>query len=271
MKTLQWDDPHAIAHVSWLGGWRGYSFPDHEHGNYWELVLVRRGVLQHRLEGAWQQHGVGWLTLLRTGESHALRGDEVEFVNLSMPQAIGQALLAPLRVTTRSLCVHLGEEQRLRLESDIESLAAAAGQAHERIILSQILATTARAVLEAGREMASQQPRWLSALLDRLAQADPTRTSLAQLRNWSGVSSEHLARSVRSHLDCTPNQLLRRRRLAAAARLLSSSERTVETIAARCGWSDLPLFHRQFRSFYGMTPGAFRARERRFIASPTTP
>jgi len=258
MKTLHWDDPHAIAHVSWLGGWRGYSFPDHGHGNYWELVLVRRGVLEHRLAGAWREHGVGWLTLLRSGESHALRGDEVEFVNLSMPEAIGQELMSPLRVPVPSLSVHLDEDQRLRLESDIESLAAAAGQAHERIILSQIL------------ELASAQPRWLTALLDRLAEADPTRTSLAQLRTWSGVSAEHLARSVRTHLDCTPNQLLRRRRLAAAARLLSASERTVETIAGQCGWSDLPLFHRQFRGFYGMTPGAFRARERRFIASPAS-
>lgn len=268
MRTLVWDDPEALAHVSWYGGWRGYAFPEHGHANFWELVLVRRGMLAHQLGGVWQRQGVGWLTLLRGPERHALRGDEVEYVNCSFLATIGAELVAPLPLRDQPLCLHLNEPQHQRLEADLEALAKPLSLDHGRVILSQVLAGIARAVCERERAASEDQPAWLTLALARLARADPVATTLADLRAWAGVSVEHLARSLRRHHGCTPSQLLRRRRLAVAARLLSASDDTVEAIARRCGWADLPLFHRQFRRCFGLTPGALRARERRFIAAP---
>ena len=49
-------------------------------------------------------------------------------------------------------------------------------------------------------------------------------------------------------------------RLQKARRLLTSTELTIEQIAASCGYSDGGAFMRQFRLKCGMTPTQFRKR-----------
>jgi len=159
--------------------------------------------------------------------------------------------------------VRLPEARRSLVETDCEALAAAAGPL-QAALLVQLLCVVAACAMQR-REMPHEGPPWLARVRERVA--DPARPvpGLGQLRSWAGVSPEHLARTVRRHLGCTPVQWLHRLRLERGARLLAATDLPVATVAARCGYADPGLFHRRFAAVHGLGPRAYRSREQRFV------
>jgi AraC-like DNA-binding protein len=69
-------------------------------------------------------------------------------------------------------------------------------------------------------------------------------------------------RLVRQIFQLTPRQLLIKTRVEAASRLLVDQRLTIAQVAQACGYSDHSAFTRQFRATVGLTPGAFRGRQR---------
>lgn len=263
-----WDgDAYDRVHVSHIGGIRSYAYGDHDHRGFWELTLVRTGVLHQRLGGEWRAQEAGTATLLREDEVHALRGERVEYVNVSFDTGFVRRLDPAVRAALRApgpLTVRLPEARRIQAEADCEALAAASGPL-QAALLVQLLCVVAAQALQ--REASPVDgPPWLARLRERVAE-DPSRPvpGLRQLRAWAGVAPEHLARTVRRHLGCTPTQWLHQLRLERGARLLAATDLPVATVAARCGYADPGLFHRRFRAVRGLGPRDYRAREQRFV------
>ena len=107
-------------------------------------------------------------------------------------------------------------------------------------------------------------PVWLSQLLP-LINGDRDIPDLTELVRRSGVSHEHLARQMRRNLDLTPRGFLARARVNRAARLLATSDRSIGDIALDCGFPDLSALSRTFARERGLSPGAWRRQEQRFI------
>ena len=74
------------------------------------------------------------------------------------------------------------------------------------------------------------------------------------------MSRSAFARDFRSTLGVTPIEFVTRIRLNLARRLLVSTARSVETIAADVGFSSRSHFSRVFRDHYGTDPSTFRRR-----------
>jgi AraC-like DNA-binding protein len=72
------------------------------------------------------------------------------------------------------------------------------------------------------------------------------------------IHPNHVSRVCRSH-GTTYSRLLHRTRIRYARELLASTPLTVSEIAYRCGYSDPPNFHHQFRRLSGCTPSEHRA------------
>lgn len=69
-----------------------------------------------------------------------------------------------------------------------------------------------------------------------------------------------LNRAFQAAYGVSPMRLLRELRLAHARRLLESTDKTLETIAALCGFEGTAYFSRAFRARYGLPPGSHRRR-----------
>ena len=98
--------------------------------------------------------------------------------------------------------------------------------------------------------------RAIAAVLDRPSVAH----SVESLAREAGMSRSAFARNFRASLGVTPMGFVNRIRLNLARRMLTSSVRPIEAIAADVGFSSRSHFSRVFRDQYGNDPSNFRRR-----------
>lgn len=89
--------------------------------------------------------------------------------------------------------------------------------------------------------------------------------SLRQICMELGISKSALCKTVKTELDCSVMQLIRKYRMEEAARLLSSTSLPIAQIAYQVGYSDSNYFSRRFLSFYGISPKKYRDRHLKTI------
>ena len=82
-----------------------------------------------------------------------------------------------------------------------------------------------------------------------------------QLAAMSGLSPSHFNRLFKRAFGTSPIDWLRRERISQAKRRLVESQETIKQIAEQVGYADRFFFSKDFKSYTGMTPGEFRARE----------
>lgn len=76
------------------------------------------------------------------------------------------------------------------------------------------------------------------------------------------LSRAHFIRSFRDAFGETPHRYLQRRRLERAMALLRESDRPVTEVCLDVGFTSLGTFSRTFRAVVGLSPTAYRRRER---------
>ncbi|MGB8857656.1 MAG: AraC family transcriptional regulator, partial [Ilumatobacteraceae bacterium] len=103
----------------------------------------------------------------------------------------------------------------------------------------------------------------LQAAIDlvRRSFAEPLR--VADLAAAAGLSTTQLERATRRTLGLSPKQLLIRTRIDEALHRLDDTAAPIAAIAGECGFYDQSSFTRLFQRVVGITPGAYRARQRR--------
>ena len=102
---------------------------------------------------------------------------------------------------------------------------------------------------------------WAEVVKDLHEQADQF-VSVAVLARRHGVSPSSFARGFRRRFGLTCGDYLARVRLARVARDLLESDKTIAEIAFAAGFGTLAAFNRRFKALHGLTPRAFRARQR---------
>lgn len=98
--------------------------------------------------------------------------------------------------------------------------------------------------------------RAIAAVVDRPSAAH----SVTSLAREAAMSRSAFARDFKATLGVTPMEFVTRIRLNLARRLLASTVRPVEAIAAEVGFSSRSHFSRVFRDQYGTDPSTFRRR-----------
>lgn len=83
-----------------------------------------------------------------------------------------------------------------------------------------------------------------------------TLDELARLTNYS---RRHFTRLFREHFATSPMNYLNKIRMKNASHLLSTSNLSIADIAAKNGFSDSGFFSRSFKTYWGKTPGEYRA------------
>ena len=105
----------------------------------------------------------------------------------------------------------------------------------------------------------SQPPRWMRQVTELLHDAPDGRIDLQFIAAEVRVHPGHLARSFRVWNRCTPGQYLRHLRLSRAAVQLANSRFPLVQIALDAGFADQAHFCRDFKRYFGVTPGTYRS------------
>lgn len=107
----------------------------------------------------------------------------------------------------------------------------------------------------------------VEALLDLIETHYRARPTVAFLAQRVGVSPAHLNRLARAVTGLSIQGLTDRRTLEAARRDLVFTPSPIQAIAYSLGFADPAYFNRFFRRQTGITPGAYRERERGRLAT----
>ncbi|HEU4405640.1 MAG TPA: AraC family transcriptional regulator [Polyangiaceae bacterium] len=241
------------------------------------LVFYTGGSATVEQRGLWQLHA-GDAFLIPAGEPHRFRAlERPEAWALGLcPVCLladgGGALLEPFeRVRSgAAAAVTIPEGRRPFLESLFRELkretdeVASGGLAVQKSLATLIVAEIARAGAwgqPAGpADLVSDALRFIER---RCLEPISLRDVAAALRR----SPAHLTTAVRRATGRSVQAWIIAGRLSEARRRLAHTDEIVEVVAERVGYADVTHFTRVFRRAHGLTPAAWRARERRALST----
>lgn len=102
----------------------------------------------------------------------------------------------------------------------------------------------------------------LAETITHLESRYPTEITLEELANIAHMSKRSFIRTFEAAMGMPPITYLIHLRIQHAARLLLQSDENITTIAIQTGFNDSNYFSRQFRKVTGLSPRAFRQKNR---------
>jgi len=168
-------------------------------------------------------------------------------------------LVQATRATQEQPVVTLGDPTRV-----ISLIETAIHRMERDETLSTMLATAgaawnALALIGADRRYTTrEQADPITAVIEHLQSDITSHTTVAELAGMAGLSTSHFAARFRRMTGFGVLEYQTRQRMSRARELLSTTDRTVASIASEVGYSDSLYFSRQFHHLNGVTPSAFR-------------
>ena len=240
-----------------------------------EIFWVERGTGVHHINGTVKRLDAGDLVFVRPSDEHRLSAVDLEgfiLVNLAFAPAVLADLerrhartvqrfhpaKAALPVRERLDRSQLGE-----LAEEVARLANSPQRGRmplERFLLSLYLSIEGSKAVDS-----TPHPNWLALAMERIQERTFFADGAPGFVRAAGRSPEHVARTVRELLNCTPSDYVNRVRMNYAARELRLGARAIADIAADCGIGDLAHFYALFRSNFQTTPRRYRLEHHRQI------
>jgi AraC family cel operon transcriptional repressor len=250
---------------------------EHSH-DFYELLMIERGAVHHRINGLEERLEAGTLVFLRPSDRHALQAADAlpaGILNVMFRAGTAAHLGArygdevggrffwsdrPLPVT-----LHLAGPQRERAVNAMLNLQTS----HRSLArIEHFLLSVMTHVLDTSAIVEDRAPAWLIRACRAVREPRVFRQGAEGFRAVAGRSQEHVCRQTRRHLGLSPTQYVNRIRIQHAAMMLAGTDRDIAGIARDCGFENLSYFHRLFRHQYGTTPRGYRQRHRSDAVAP---
>lgn len=267
--------PFHAAFIS-LDAARDDLVSEHAH-DFHELLLVLSGIGTHVVNGEATELRAGGLHLVRPPDFHAVQpalGAPLRFINVAFPSDTWAAFA---HAATLSVAADAWEAAArppsVLLHGAALDLARRAFRAmlahHVRhgsgLELCRFLLDVLP-LLSEPRAASPAEPRWLTRAANAMKEPSNLRGGLRRFVTLSGVSAEHLARSMRAHRDTSPTEFVNTLRLEHAAHLLTTTNAPILDVTDLCGFESVSYFYRLFTARYGRPPSAYRRFARRSVA-----
>lgn len=103
----------------------------------------------------------------------------------------------------------------------------------------------------------TQVPSDFAAILDVINRDFTDQISIGKLAKSFFMSTNTLERRFQEYLGVSPTKYINEKRMALAFQLLERGEK-ISDVSCQCGFSDISLFIRKFKSEYGLTPNKYK-------------
>lgn len=247
----------------------------HHTHDFPEIFWVEHGTALHHINGSTKRLDAGDLVFIRPRDQHHLSAVNAEgfvLVNLAFARSVLTDFRRRHAAATRRFHheasvlptrVPLNRAQLSELTEELARLANASNRG--RLSLERFLLGLYLLIGEPRPIESTPRPDWLAVAMERIQERAFFADGARGLVRASGRSAEHVARTVREHLGCTPSDYVNRVRMNHAARELRLGARSIADIAADCGIGDLAHFYALFRAAFKTTPKRYRLEHHRQI------
>lgn len=127
-------------------------------------------------------------------------------------------------------------------------------------LAAQTLRQTAGLTARDTRGASSATSERVMQILQLIDAAPESDLGLERLASLAGLSPYHFLRTFEQATGTTPHQYVVRARLRLAAQRLADAPGKIIDVALDCGFEDVSNFNRAFRTEFGVSPRAYRAR-----------
>lgn len=256
----------SIHKISSESSW---SYREHDHTGYGELVCAVRGEFQQKINGEMTTQRAGEIIFIREADTHSLSGEQFAYVNvmfneewlsrleqyIESPGLSEKLLKAP--IPPRAM-VPLHEQSAVG--QSLEQLLAHATAPLGRRYFAQFLLTVVERYLAPlpKHVFKEEVPEWLRESLIWLSDQRPHYPSLPELVKRSCRCHEHFSREFSRHMGVTPSRYLASLKIEYAAEMLLATNLKLLEICRDAGFENESYFFRLFRKIKGATPLAYR-------------
>lgn len=264
--------PHPSCYVLHETGVSTHPAPVAVHAEH-GLVFARDGWFT--MEQKYETLSLsGSVTIVPAGVPHRpLAGEDLDYWLLGFSAGgfgfdEAQAVMRPFAEVRlgASPVIQLNEASQARLQLWFETLAREAEGQNEltaevqRSLITLILSEVSRAMPKADED--TQRSPLVATALRYIQRNSLSPISLSDVASAVGRTPPHVAAVVKSETGFTVGTWITSARVAKAAQLLQHTDMPVDQIAPHIGWQDTTHFIRQFRKIYGVTPAAWRKKQR---------
>lgn len=255
--------------------------PEHEHKDFYELVVVASGSGLHRLQDREWRIAAGNVFLIPPHRQHCyVEYDNLLIYNLLFSQKFIRYFLPDLnrlpgyqllfnfvaseavRCPGDGICIQ--EEyfpKLLHLLEEMDKLNSSLQPGDKTLLLSNfglVMLLLSKYVHWSGPQRQLANIEQLTRLLEELGNNIATPWSLEQMARFCNMSVSGFRQSFRRLTGVPPLEYLVRLRLSHALNKLEFTRESLTDIALSCGFNDVNYFSRQFKKHYSFLPARYR-------------
>jgi len=263
--------PHHLAVIQFLAG-RPSRMHTHD---FPEVFWLERGRGRHEINGQAKGIAAGDLVFIQPEDCHVLRAvDAAGFtlINLAFAPGVRADLLrrhpvafVPL-LNRKEPLPHRAQLAPAALATLRGQLPALSAPGPGRLALEHFLLGLPLLINPAAGPALPPMPDWLQRACAEIQRSELFALGAPGLVKAAGRSAEHVSRTVRTVLGCTPSDFVNRVRMTHAARELRVTNRPIADVALECGLNNLSHFYALFRRAHARTPRAYRQEHQRPVA-----
>ena len=246
--------------------------PVHNH-DFYELFWIDAGCAVHHVNGQTAIMTPGTVCFIRPNDTHALqaRGGDMAITNIAFRSETAEHLFNRHGAVLSGHSfwastdlpdeLVLGPSQARALSAWAHRLdASGRGQlALDAFLLALLGLLLHDDPLPPGAESG---PSWLAESCRALTRPSVLRQGVRGFVAVSGLDPSHVSRVCSRHVGKPPSVLVTEARMALAARLLATTNDPIVQIAMDVGLENISHFYALFRAHHGITPRAYRIKNR---------
>ena len=249
----------------------------HNH-DFYEVFLITHGRIWHLVNDEDILLPAGSLVFIRPNDCHSFRqykGEDCGLINIAFPAGTITDLFTYLgdgfqgsRLLESNLprTVMLNDTERKRAIAQLKKLHTVPHRnkplvrTRLRLVLADLLG---RYFGETVMPNSLVSQGWFKELCVQMQEPANFCGGVPAMQRLSHTSREHLSRTVRKELGCTPTQYVNDLRLTYAANLLFHTDQSIIDVSHEIGLTNLSYFYRLFKRKFGVTPAQFRSQNRK--------